>query len=162
MEGQKTAPRPYCVPVGPIRRVIRDWFREQTGNARGWEINQLDKQESRALTNFCELIWPESKFATAERSYRRLMKETEWMEFELAERILIATGREEYWHCDPELSKIYEELDLRVLDITSPTTEEVGRRTLEKVAREVEKSSQVAVAREYNVCAQTIRRALAA
>ena len=102
---RKGKTRADYVPAAPIRRALREWLVENgLGDGMG---NGFSKERYHSpftiladRTGMTEgTLFRHSK---GDRGY-------ESMQFDVADRILAATNRQNWWHCEPQLSGVYEQ-----------------------------------------------------
>lgn len=131
MKDKRTRIRRSEVPVAPVRRQIQRWL-DSHGYDAGRE-NNPDKQFS-PMRKLTEIIWPHSDWRSQYRPLYRILHETEWISFDLADRIICEVLEEPWlWISDPELAEAYENVDLRGLDATKPTSPVVAEVIAEQV-----------------------------
>lgn len=125
------------VPIEPLRRHIQRWVDSHgyDANREGWATLAGGRASlTSPVRIFCERVWPGTVWEHSSRSFIRIMNESKWISFDLADRI-VQDGLDDpdIWFTDPELNEAYANVDLRSLDATRPTCEIVAVETEELV-----------------------------
>lgn len=129
------------IPVAPLRRHIQRWiesFGEDAVEDAVWH-----RGSSSPVKIFADRVWPGDK--NNDRRLYAIMRETEWISFDLADRI-VTLGLEEpwLWRSDEELAEAYQSVDLRALDARRPTCQKVADRIAAKVRRVYSEQGSIA------------------
>jgi hypothetical protein len=98
------------VPIEPFQKILREKLAEakKTDENAGWESFEP------LLGVSGRLIW---QIATPGRQ--------DYIKFKIADRIVIRLLGVQAWYDDPELSSIYQGVDLHWIDWASPLTDEI-------------------------------------
>lgn len=145
------------VPAAPFIALLEEWIEDRP--------NRND-----AIAVALNMIWPKACegldykmiLSRPGRRLRSIRKQT-WMRFDTADLILTKLGFFERWHTDPELNRIYNEVNIRRVDAVSPTCKRVRREKIKLAKRLHKETGRIAeVAREMGISPKTARELLAA
>ena len=130
------------VPMAPFRRLLNEYIEER---GEEFEIQELDEKTGLSA----RLIW-------------RILNEDGNIEFDTADAIVTKLVGPLRWHTDPELSAIYQAVDLKAVDWRSPVSETV-REELKALAVEAvqEEGTAKAAAARLGVSHVSLSRYLA-
>ena len=145
-------PSTASVPAGPIRRVVQDWLDQQDNT--NFYGNNFYATEDYPLAPREALSFQSGVSKAAIDGLMRVDHRS--IHFDIADRLIIATLGEHGWHCDPELSEIYQTFALAKLDLIEPTTPYADG-YLEEIANG---GSQSEIARRIGVDTTSVHRAL--
>lgn len=107
------------IHIGSIRKVLQDWI-------------DLHADEPNCQQRLADLVYPNSGARDGgERRLRTLLTTSRFIEFDLADRILINLGLN--WRATPELWQTYQDFDLTVLDLFKPTCPSVRESNVKKI-----------------------------
>lgn len=97
------------VPAEPIRRELKAYLDRGFGNMTP------TPRENRTFAGHADvalLIWPQKSRKSARQRLESLIYKQKYVTYDLAERILIAIGREHLWYADPVLAEAYQRVVL--------------------------------------------------
>jgi hypothetical protein len=102
----------YPVPVGPILDVLEKWLL-QIGHSNGFtDSNQTFTESEIRVATPCQILAQElgmKEHSTARMLSRFRNRETTYMSFDRADKIITTLHGPQYWHETTELQRIYEE-----------------------------------------------------
>lgn len=90
------------VPAAPIIRALKAWLKEHE------YVNVVGQRESNYGSPFKILAEKMKVSEDAVWRYTKNDRHYESMHFDVADKILCATNRFDWWWSDPELSEVYE------------------------------------------------------
>jgi hypothetical protein len=145
-------PSTASVPAGPIRRVVQDWLDQQdeyvfSGN--NFCSNEVQPLAPRQILAFQSGVSKAAIDGLMRADHRSI-------HFDIADKLVCTALGEHGWHCDPELSEIYQTFNLAKLDLIEPTTPYADG-YLEEIANG---GSQSEIARRIGVDPTSVHRAL--
>lgn len=128
---QRTIPsNPAFVLAEPFRRLVNEWLDVQNAshNQRGPDGRTCPSDL------LCGLVWPSHTLALGKRNLYALLHERHEIHFDIADLIVTKLlGRPELWVTDPELSAIYDKVNLLAIDSVKPTCDEARQEVYEIV-----------------------------
>lgn len=100
------------LPVEPFRRLVERFIEQNSRSTEG----DLDDA---AMYNPINQLADATGITT--RSITRIRRESQWIEFDTADKIVCAVAGGQLWQQDPELRELYYAADLVSLDQAKPT-----------------------------------------
>lgn len=127
------------IPVAPLARQIERWMEDQA-----WDVDDSRQEIASPKRVLAERLWPGMPWDGAARALLRILTESKYITFDLADKIICqGLDQPELWITDPDLSDAYQNLDLRALDVTSPTCERAERMISRKVIRTYKRTKSI-------------------
>ena len=108
-----------AVPASAVRRILEDWLLKNPPQTAG----PTSRGDPAPTTPSGQVSWAVYGQKDTGFIVGILNGKVQSMNFDVADKFFCRLGVVEVWQTDPELSEIYKNVNLRVLDLKSPTTE---------------------------------------